>query len=259
MISAAPSDRQRRRMQHGPYPVKSAHVLSLDMFGGAFAMAMNAAVCFRHCWLRQAFVDHTRQRRRPERLAQIPCRAECDAWAASPQRGVGAGGPRQKGGRPFTRSHDDILPCESAHYRISAANRQAVCPAQCISAVQQTRIHSAREFTPNPIPYRVLMALLFRFDLRCVRELVCDSCTRAIGAHVKARIGRHTPNPRSSRASFASLVSRTAASVTCDVARRPREQCEHIQEPAARMAVNAARPLILGTRRRGHCRAREIV
>ena len=33
-----------------------------------------------------------------------------------------------------------VLPCESAHYRISVANRRAVCPAPCISAFRQSGI-----------------------------------------------------------------------------------------------------------------------
>ncbi|WKA29038.1 hypothetical protein [Bradyrhizobium roseum] len=36
-----------------------------------------------------------------------------------------------------TRSLGGLLSCESAQYRISAANRGAVCPAQCIGPVQQ--------------------------------------------------------------------------------------------------------------------------
>lgn len=45
--------------------------------------------------------------------------------------------PRSKEDGLIARSRGEFLPCESVHYRISAANRRAVCPAQCIRMVRQ--------------------------------------------------------------------------------------------------------------------------
>jgi hypothetical protein len=46
------------------------------------------------------------------------------------------GAPAKKR-RPVTQSPGGFLPCESAHYRISAANWRSVCPPQCIGRVPQ--------------------------------------------------------------------------------------------------------------------------
>ena len=48
-----------------------------------------------------------------------------------------AGDPSLKKGRPFTQTPGGFLPCESARYRISAANHRPVCPPQCIWPVPQ--------------------------------------------------------------------------------------------------------------------------
>lgn len=48
-----------------------------------------------------------------------------------------AGDPSLKKGRPFTQTPGGFLPCESARYRISAANHRPVCPPQCIRPVPQ--------------------------------------------------------------------------------------------------------------------------
>ena len=47
------------------------------------------------------------------------------------------GDPSLKKGRPFTQTPGGFLPCESARYRISAANHRPVCPPQCIWPVPQ--------------------------------------------------------------------------------------------------------------------------
>ena len=52
-----------------------------------------------------------------------------------------------------------VLPCESVHYRISAANRRSVCPPRCIQSSSATSAPSGREFVLGPGTRRAVPSL----------------------------------------------------------------------------------------------------
>jgi hypothetical protein len=82
----------------------------------------------------------------PVQLGKGSKRRKAPSWQFSPSLlslslpcGIGTAcrQPRPKGDGLIARSRGEFLPCESVCYRISAANRRAVCPAQCIRMVRQ--------------------------------------------------------------------------------------------------------------------------
>jgi hypothetical protein len=80
----------------------------------------------------------TRMRRM---TTHLPCGA--DALSAPCQPSL----PKKTAFHTIARA---VLPCESVHYRISAADQRSVCPLQCIRPVPQPPRHRTANFLLGP-------------------------------------------------------------------------------------------------------------